>query len=196
MNDLVNSFQYGIVPTIIVLIYLIVTRWFDSKKEREQAKKTVKVNAEILDAFNNLNTYLKQITQNILNKEDDKCLAAIRSSFKALAFSITKFGVFTIISNNVKSNKENIISNINDNVYSEFSDMYSELLLYSNEKINFTRYIKEEWKEELVNDVKNIIFSDTESKEDKIYNLYNKINLRVSNYISIVKNKYTNDFIK
>lgn len=196
MNDLINSFQYGIVPTIIVLIYLIVTRWFDSKKEREQAKKTVTVNAEILDAFNNLNAYLKQITQNILNKEDDKCLAAIRSSFKALAFSITKFGVFTIISNNVKSNKENIISNINDNVYSEFSDMYSELLLYSNEKINFTKYIKEEWKEELIADVKNIIFSDNVSKEDKIYNLYNKINLRVSNYISIVKNKYTNDFIK
>lgn len=84
MEDLFQSFQYGIVPTFVVLIYLIVVRVLDNKKERELNKKTVKINAEILDAFNNLNAYLKHITADIIEKEDDKCNAAIRSSFKAI----------------------------------------------------------------------------------------------------------------
>ena len=38
MEILLDSFKYGIAPAIIVLIYLIITRYFDHKKEVEKLK--------------------------------------------------------------------------------------------------------------------------------------------------------------
>lgn len=190
MEILIESFQYGIVPTLIILVAFLITKYLDNKKEREIAKKSIKVNAEILDCFNNLNEYLKRITRDIIEKEDDKCVAAIRSSFKAMAHSISKFAIFTIISNNVKTNRENIIDNIHNTVYSEFATVYNELLLYSFADHNIADYIQEEWKDQLISDLKHIIFDEDNTKENRIYNIHNKINLRVSNYISYVSKKF------
>lgn len=189
MEELFRSFQYGIVPTFVVLIYLIVVRILDTKKAREESKRTIKVNAEILDAFNNLNLYLKRITSDIIDKENDKCNAAIRSSFKAMGQSLSKFAVFTIISNNVKNNRDNIIDNINNTVFSEFATIYNELSLYKGTETDIITSIKDEWKDELINDLKNIIFDTNLDKESKIYTIHNKLNLRINNYISFVQNK-------
>ena len=189
MEELFRSFQYGIVPTFVVLIYLIVVRILDTKKAREESKRTIKVNAEILDAFNNLNIYLKRITSDIIDKENDKCNAAIRSSFKAMGQALSKFAVFTIISNNVKNNRDNIIDNINNTVFSEFATIYNELSLYKGTETDIITSIKDEWKDELFNDLKNIIFDTNLDKESKIYTIHNKLNLRINNYISFVQNK-------
>ena len=181
MEDLFQSFQYGIVPTFVVLIYLIVVRILDNKKERELNKKTVKINAEILDAFNNLNAYLKHITADIIEKEDDKCNAAIRSSFKAMGQALSKFAVFTIISNNVK---------IHNTVYSEFAAVYNELVLYKSYDKKVIDSIKDSWKTELIEDLKTIIFDDKLDKDDKIYTIHNKLNLRINSYITHVQKEY------
>lgn len=190
MEDLFQSFQYGIVPTFVVLIYLIVVRILDNKKERELNKKTVKINAEILDAFNNLNAYLKHITADIIEKEDDKCNAAIRSSFKAMGQALSKFAVFTIISNNVKINRENILDNIHNTVYSEFAAVYNELVLYKSYDKKVIDSIKDSWKTELIEDLKTIIFDDKLNKDDKIYTIHNKLNLRINSYITNVQKEY------
>jgi len=194
MEILLETLQQGLAPGIIVLIYLLVIRYFDHKKElkkqeleAEEKKKTIKINSDLLDCFNNLNTYLKQITVGILDKEDDKCEAAIHSSFKAMGQTLSKFATFTIISNNVKLNKENIIDNINTTVYSEFASVYNELILYSYNNTKLIDAIKDSWKEELISDLKNIIFDDDLNKETKIYTVHNKINLRINGYISSVR---------
>ena len=186
MEQLIESFKYGIVPTLIVLTYLIVTKVLDNKKERELAKKSIKVNAEILDCFNNLNSFLKHITKDILDKEDDRTASAIRSSFKAMGYTLLKFATFTIISNNVIKNRENIIDNIENTVNSEFANVYNELVLYD----DIIDSIQDKWKEEVTNDLKNIILDEKLQKEDKIYNIHNKMNLRINNYISSVNNKF------
>lgn len=194
MEILLETLQQGLAPGIIVLIYLLVIRYFDHRKElkkqeleAEEKKKTIKINSDLLDCFNNLNTYLKQITIGILDKEDDKCDAAIHSSFKAMGQTLSKFATFTIISNNVKLNKENIIDNINTTVYSEFASVYNELILYSYNNTKIIDAIKDSWKEELISDLKNIIFDDDLNKENKIYTVHNKINLRINGYISSVR---------
>lgn len=186
MEQLIESFKYGIVPTLIVLTYLIVTKVLDNKKERELAKKSIKVNAEILDCFNNLNSFLKHITKDILDKEDDRTVSAIRSSFKSMGYTLLKFATFTIISNNVIKNRENIIDNIENTVNSEFANVYNELVLYD----DIIDSIQDKWKEEVTNDLKNIILDEKLQKEDKIYNIHNKMNLRINNYISSVNNKF------
>ena len=195
MDILLDALKEGIAPAFIVLLYLIIVRYFDHRKEIhkqqaeiEEKKKSVTVNAEVLDCIKNLNTFLQKITVDILKKDDDKCDAAIRSSFKAMGQSLTKFAVFTIISNNIKRNKENIIDNIDTTVYAEFATVYNEIALYSSNNNKLIDTIKDSWKQELITDLKNIIFDENLDKENKIYTIHNKINLRINNYISFVKN--------
>lgn len=197
MEYIFQSLQYGIVPTLIVLIYLLVTRYFDNKKElrrlekdKEEAKRTVKINAEILDAFNELNTYLKHITKDIVKAESDKCVAAIKSSFKAMNFELTRFSTFTIINNNIDDNKETIEDNIKATVDAAYLTVYNELVLYKDDDKFVADYMKNEWKAELIKDMTSIIFNSKFTKEQKIYNVHNKLGISIANYTTYINNKY------
>ena len=53
-------------------------------------------------------------------------------------------------------------------------------------------YIKPECKTQISEDVVEIIYNDEFSKEEKLYNINNKINIKIDGYISIVmKQCYT-----
>ncbi len=197
MEYIFKSLEYGIVPTLIVLAYLLVTRYFDSKKElkrlekeQEEAKRTVKINAEILDAFNELNTYLKHITKDIVKIESDKCVAAIKSSFRSMNFGLTRFATFTIINNNIENNSDTIRDNIKATVDAEYLNVYNELILYRDGESFVCDYMKESWKDEIVKDMTSIIFNKSLSKEQKIYNIHNKLGINIAQYTSFVNNKY------
>ena len=197
MEYIFRSLEYGIVPTLIVLTYLLVTRYFDSKKElkklekeEEEAKRTVKINAEILDAFNELNTYLKHITKDIVKIENDKCVAAIKSSFRSMNFGLTRFATFTIINNNIDVNSETIKDNILSTIEAEYITVYNELLLYRDDDKFVADYMKSEWKEQLAKDMIGIIFNRELTKEQRIYNITNKLGINIAKYSNYINNKY------
>ena len=197
MEFIFRSLEYGIVPTLIVLTYLLVTRYFDSKKElkklekeEEEAKRTVKINAEILDAFNELNTYLKHITKDIIKIESDKCVAAIKSSFRSMNFGLTRFATFTIINNNIDVNSDTIKDNIIATIEAEYITVYNELLLYRDDDKFVADYMKIEWKEQLAKDMINIIFNKELTKEQRIYNITNKLGINIAKYSNYINNKY------
>lgn len=53
-------------------------------------------------------------------------------------------------------------------------------------------YMKPEWKTEIDEDVIEIIYNNKFSKEEKLYNINNKINIKIDGYISIVmKQRHT-----
>ena len=197
MEYIFRSLEYGIVPTLIVLAYLLVTRYFDNKKElkklekeEEEAKRTVKINAEILDAFNELNTYLKHITKDIVKIENDKCVAAIKSSFRSMNFGLTRFATFTIINNNIDVNSDTIKDNILSTIEAEYITVYNELLLYRDDDKFVADYMKGEWKEQLAKDMINIIFNRELTKEQRIYNITNKLGINIAKYSNYINNKY------
>ena len=197
MEYIFRSLEYGIVPTLIVLAYLLVTRYFDNKKElkklekeEEEAKRTVKINAEILDAFNELNTYLKHITKDIVKIESDKCVAAIKSSFRSMNFGLTRFATFTIINNNIDVNSETIKDNILSTIEAEYITVYNELLLYRDDDKFVADYMKGEWKEQLAKDMISIIFNKELTKEQRIYNITNKLGINIAKYSNYINNKY------
>ena len=197
MEYIFRSLEYGIVPTLIVLAYLLVTRYFDNKKElkklekeEEEAKRTVKINAEILDAFNELNTYLKHITKDIIKIENDKCVAAIKSSFRSMNFGLTRFATFTIINNNIDVNSETIKDNILSTIEAEYITVYNELLLYRDDDKFVADYMKGEWKEQLAKDMISIIFNRELTKEQRIYNITNKLGINIAKYSNYINNKY------
>lgn len=177
MGELLESLRLGITPGIIVLIYLIIIKIIDTKKE----SNAVKLNKEVSDCFRKLNSFLDYITKDILNDAEEKRDYAIKNSFKAFANSIIRHATSVIIANNIDNNKENIIENIRYIVDSNYYRLYNLMFLYK-----LCGFIKPEWKKEINEDVVEIIYNNKFSKEEKLYNINNKINIKVDGYISIV----------
>lgn len=177
MGELLESLRLGITPGIIVLIYLIIIKIIDTKKE----SNTVKINKEVTECFRKLNSFLDYITKDILNDAEEKRDCAIRNSFKTFANSIIRHATSVIIANNIDNNKENIIENIRYIVNSNYYRLYNLMFLYK-----LCGYIKPEWKTEVNEDIVEIIYNNKFSKEEKLYNINSKINIKVDGYISIV----------
>lgn len=177
MEELLESLRLGITPGIIVLIYLIIIKIIDTKKE----SNAVKINKEVTECFRKLNSFLDYITKDILNDAEEKRDYAIKNSFKAFANSIICHATSVIIANNIDNNKENIIENIRYIVDSNYYRLYNLMFLYK-----LCGFIKPEWKKEINEDVVEIIYNNKFSKEEKLYNINNKINIKVDGYISIV----------
>lgn len=190
MTDLVSSLQFGIPSAVIVLIFLIISKIIDSLNERHKDKTKVEVNKEMIDCFNNLNSFLQHITKDIVEKDNDKCSATIRTAFKSMSYALIRFATFTIINNNIKTNKENIEENINNVVDKEYATLYNTLVLYYSDKNQIVDNLKEEWKDDLKKDLRNIIFNTSLDKDTRLYNVHNKIDIKIDRYYTYINNKF------
>lgn len=177
MGELLESLRLGITPGVIVLIYLIIIKVIDTKKE----SNAVKINKKVIECFHKLNSFLDYITKDILNDAEEKRDYAIKNSFKAFANSIIRHATSVIITNNIDNNKENIIENIRYIVNSNYYRLYNLMFIYK-----LCGYIKPEWKTEVNEDIVEIIYNNKFSKEEKLYNINNKINIKVDEYISVI----------
>ena len=197
MEILVDSFKYGLAPAIIVLFYLVVTRILDHRQEVKkieaqaiEAKKTVKINSELINSFNEIASYLKFVTKDVVELDADKADAAIRSSFRSMDFGLTRFATFTIINNNIQENKAAIIDNIKATVEAEYLNVYNELVLYKDNNIRISEYLDPLWKDEINKIMIDVIFNERLTKEQKIYNINNSIGIDITNYSNSVHNKF------
>lgn len=182
MEMLLESLKLGVIPSIVVAIYLVLNKLIDNRKEVKQAK----INTNIVESFNKLNNFLDYITKDIIAKESDRRDLAIKNSFDRFENCIVKFGIYTIVNNNIEINRENILDNAKHTILSEFYAIQSALSLYSSDDENLANHLKIEWQEELYKDVIDIIFKPNCTKEQKIYILYNKLNIRINEYKSII----------
>ena len=197
MEILVDSFKYGLAPAIIVLFYLVVTRILDHRREVKkieaqaiEAKKTVKINSELINSFNEIASYLKFVTKDVVELDANKADAAIRSSFRSMNFGLTRFATFTIINNNIQENKGAIIDNIKATVEAEYLNVYNELVLYKDHNVRISEYLDPLWKDEINKIMIDVIFNERLTKEQKIYNIHNRLGIDITNYSNVVHNKF------
>lgn len=191
MPELINALQYGLPSALVVLTYLIINRILESK---ERTKK-IEVSNELVQCFNELNTYLKHITKDIVDTDNDKCLSAIRMSFSAMSWDLSEFANFTITRNNVDLNKVSIEENINTVVDSVYAKSYNDLSLYNNGKESIADFLNPEWKTELKKDLNSIVFDHTKNKEDRIYEATRRVSIRTKQYYNFINNKFL-DYVK
>ena len=184
MSELTEGLKEGILPGIIVAVYLIIVKIIDSRKELKHGK----ISSEIIECFRKLNNFLDHITKDILNDADEKRDYAIKAAVKSFANSLIKYSTSIIITNHIEYNKTNIIDNIINIVDSYYEELYNNLFLYK-----LANYLNPKWKEDIKNDIIGIIYNSKFSKEEKLYNINNKINIRIGGYISyIMKKCHTN----
>lgn len=186
MSDILDAFSYGLPSGIIIIIYLVVVKLIDAKKEKKQGI----INSNLIDSFEKLNRFLEYFTKDIIEKEEDKCQFAIKNSFHRLSDSIINYCINTIINNNVDDNKQTIEDNIRQLVSTEYWNIYSNLLLYKSNGNKVSDYLEEHWKNELIKDITSIIFETSKTKEIRIKNVNSRIHINVDSYCIHVINKY------
>ena len=183
--DILNSaIQQGIAPAIVVAIYLIITKFIDSRKENAQ----IKINSELTKSINTISNFIITITKNIIEKDKEKCKNAINDSMCAFGMRLMNFVSTTIVNNHIDTNRANIIANIHNIVNGEYYTMYSALSVYIINDVRVSDVLEKEWMARIEQDMIDIIYGVNLSKEDRILSFNNKINLKLQSYITYVIN--------
>ena len=185
MELIQNALAQGIAPAIVVVIYLIIVKILDIKKERAQTK----LNVEFTKSINTISNFLEKITHTIVDKDKEKCRIAIKDAFNSSAMALTTFVSRTIVNNNIEVNKESILSNIHNLVSGEFYNIYFTLSLYQYDGIKASDNLDRKWMKEVEDDMISCIFNTKLPKEARITSFYNKINIHVQSYVTYVINK-------
>lgn len=184
MELIEEALAQGITPAIVVAIYLIITKIIDNRKENVQ----LKLSAELTKSINGISSFLTDITKNIIDKDKDKCKAAIEDTMFASGMRLINFVSTTIVNNHVANNRENIIANINNIVNSEYYTIYSRLSMYKINKNIASEVLNKDWMAVWTKDMTDIIFNNTMSKEDKIISFSNKLSIKFKSHIMYVSN--------
>lgn len=184
-NVIIYALKEGLTPAIIVLIYLLVIKIIDAKRE----KASIKITNELVSAINKISNFLDNITDNILEKDRDKCRCAIKQAFFSSASVIIEFVSKTIINNHITINRDNIINNIEHLVNSEYYNISNSLSLYTIDGHKVNEFLKEEWISEIEKDVVDIIFDDKLDKETKIVTFNNRMAIKCQDFAIYVTNK-------
>lgn len=184
MELLDTALKQGLFPALVVAIYLIIIKLIDAKKENYQAK----LNSNLVNSIEVISKFIKDITSNIINKDQDKCEYAIENSFQASALRLVQFVSTTVINNNINDNRESILSNIHNIVNSEFYTIYSVLSLYTINNTKVSTYLNKQWMSDIEQDIIAAIYNNKLNKEDRILSFINKININFQNYITYISN--------
>lgn len=185
MQLIQDALAQGIAPAIVVVIYLIIVKVLDNRKEKAQTK----LNAEFTKSINIISNFLEKITHTIVDKDKEKCRIAIKDAFNSSAMALTTFVSRTIVNNNIDVNKDAILSNIHNLVSGEFYNIYFTLSLYQYDGIKASDNLDRKWIKEVEEDMISTIFNTNLSKEARITSFYNKINIHVQSYVTYVINK-------
>jgi len=184
MDILGEALAQGITPAIVVALYLIIVKIIDNKKDKFQAK----INSDLVESITNISTFITTITKSTIERDKDKCKAAITDSMSHAAYKLNKFVVDTLINNHIDINRETILANIKNITNAEYYTIYSTLSLYEFNGEKVSAHLKKEWIEEVEQAMIASIYNDKLNAEDKILSFSNKINLKFQSYITYVIN--------
>lgn len=184
--DILQSAVYeGLTPAIIVAIYLIIVKFIDSKKEKNQ----IKITNDLINAINKISSFLDNITENIINKDKEKCRVAIRNSFQAFKLIVIEYVANTIVRNNIEVNRENIMENVRHLINSEYYKTCNDLSMYIIDGLRVNDIMKQEWINEVIEDTINSIYNHNLEKEQRIFTFVSKISIRFDDYVVYINNK-------
>lgn len=193
MNEIIEqALNQGVSSLITISVFLIVYKYLDNKKKSDSEKFMQSLGntmSEVASSLVDLTSFIKNITENIINKDKDKCKLAIEDAMLASALKLTNFISSTIVNNHVEDNKENILINIHNIVTSEYYAVQASLALYEINNYRASDFMKSEWMDVIEKDMIAIIYNCNHlSKEDKILAFSNKITLKFQSYITYVTN--------
>lgn len=174
MELIENAFEQGIVPGIVIVIYLIINKIIDNNKR---------------NPLDDIAKLLNIVTKDIIEKDREKSKAIVSIAINNAASEYTKFVASTIITNNIDSNRDQIEYNARHLVNSVYYDTYSKLNMYRGDEDYLSHYMKDEWKEDVYGDIINIIYNKHLDFNQRILAFNKRIDIRVNDYTAYIINK-------
>lgn len=174
MELIQNAFEQGLIPGIVIVIYLIINKIIDNNKR---------------NPLDDIAKLLNIVTRDIIEKDREKSKAVISITMVNAASGCAKFVASTIITNNVDNNRDQIEYNARQLVNSVYYDAYSKLNMYRGDEDYLSHYMKEEWKEDIYGDIINIVYNKNLDSNQRILAFNKRIDIRVNNYTAYIINK-------
>lgn len=174
MELIQNAFEQGLIPGIVIVIYLIINKIIDNNKR---------------NPLDDIAKLLNIVTRDIIEKDREKSKAVISITIVNAASKCAKFVASTIITNNIDNNRDQIEYNARHLVNSAYYDAYSKLNMYRGDEDYLSHYMKEEWKEDIYSDIINIVYSKNLDSNQRILAFNKRIDIRVNDYTAYIINK-------
>lgn len=174
MELIQNAFEQGLIPGIVIVIYLIINKIIDNNKK---------------DPLDDIAKLLNTVTKDIIDKDREKSKAVVSIVMVNATSECVKFVASTIITNNVDSNRDQIEYNARHLVNSIYYDAYSKLNMYRGDEDYISHYMREEWKEDIYDDIINIIYNKHLDSNQRILAFNKRVDIRVSDYTAYIINK-------
>lgn len=185
MEILLSALEQGIVPALIVVVYLITSDIIRARKEKNQTK----IGAETVKAIADINVIVKDIYDKKEAENREKIKISIDTTFDSAAFNLINFVQRTLISNHLDVNKSSVLSNIHNAASSEYYNIFQTLSLYSIGGKRVSEYLDTQWLKEIETDLTDSIYNETLTREDKMMGYVNKVTLRFRTYVNYIQNK-------
>lgn len=174
MELIQNAFEQGLIPGIVIVIYLIINKIIDNNKR---------------NPLDDIAKLLNIVTRDIIEKDREKSKSVVSIAINNAASECTKFVASTIITNNIDSNRDQIEYNARHLVNSVYCDTYSKLNMYRGDEDYLSHYMKEEWKEDIYGDIINIVYNKNLDSNQRILAFNKRIDIRVNDYTAYIINK-------
>lgn len=174
MELIENAFEQGLIPGIVIVVYLIINKILDNNKR---------------NPLDDIAKLLNIVTKDIIEKDREKSKAVVSITIVNAVSECAKFVASTIINNNIDKNRDQIEYNARHLVNSAYYDAYSKLNMYRGDEDYLSHYMKEEWKEDIYGDIINIVYNKNLDSNQRILAFNKRIDIRVNDYTAYIINK-------
>lgn len=179
MEELLSTtLQGGIVPGIILAVYLIIVKIIDTKKEAQKSKMT----QTLITSLENINNYIISTSENIIKNDKNKCEVVIKEGLDATRMRIMETLLTTLINNHIDINKDNITSNVKDLIKSEYYIQVHNFGMYVINGVNVSFNMKTEWISNVSEMIINTIFNEKLDMSRKLITINNRLKSMFNTY--------------
>lgn len=168
-----DIFSQGLVPGIILLVYLVINKLIDSRKK---------------DPLKDISKLLTIVTKDIIDRDKEKSINAIGVVIDAMLGKLYNYFVSTVINNNIYENREQVEYNCEHIVKSVFSEAYNTMNIYKGNNKYLNYYLDESWKVDLTKDILNIMYNDKLDNGKKIIAFGKRMEIRYTDYVAYITN--------
>lgn len=188
MEIIADALAQGVIPAIIVVIYLVIIKIIDTRKETAQTK----ISKELVNSISTISNFLNNITSNIISKEHERCRIIIQLAFNNIEKELFIFIRDIIITNNIDIRHDYIVQSIENTINAQYYEVYNYLSTFDIDGRKVSNHCKESWKIELKDSLLKIVFDNKLDKTTKITEIETKLNSLINNYTTYVHNKTFN----
>lgn len=200
VNDIINtavkdsSYTTVIISCGVFILYTLINKVIELYKAKDRNKPMLEMASAIKQVSENvvkLNQVLDKTFQDAEIKEANRISNIISASFNSFKSEILTRAIDIIVHNHIDANTESVKQSIYRTVSTEYYKVYSIFSAYEHDKINVATKLKEEWIDDVTEEVLQIIYN-CQDATDRIRQINNKLSIDTEEYSIYINNKIFN----